>query len=563
MTPSPAHLKAQEFLKVCSEFQLGALPTEQSHSRTKNLSALARADLRAALRLLHEVELTALSRSLLPELAAIDAMAAEMSATFASGGRVFFCGCGATGRLSLALEFLWREQTARRFLGDRSEDVIAFMAGGDYALVRSIENFEDHPEFGARQLNDLGFSANDLLIASTEGGETPFVIGATEEAAKLAKRPPYFLYCNPTAILVRTVQRSRRMIENPGVRSLCLDTGPMALTGSTRLQASTALMLAAGSALLSTLETSRRASDLVKSFRDTLADDDFTGLATIIEREAEIYQRGEHCIHEAAAYALTVLTDTAERSPTFSLLPFENAYDPDFGRPETWSWTYVAVPGASNAGDAWRRILHRPPRALDWKGFSEKFGGAVLHGFDFSPGGAQRRSRRFGAPNLHTFSIMPVAATSVQGRDARIVFSLDEISATLPRPEDLLHEHLILKVALNMISTLVMGRLGRFHQNLMLYVKSSNYKLVDRSIRFVKHLLTDPDGLKEPKGPNRTNEALLESNETGLDPWPYDEICKALFEVLETLPPGESAVLHTFALLSRRRPPGQRRRDRS
>jgi len=31
-------------------------------------------------------------------------------------------------------------------------------------------------------MKDLNFSDNDLLIASTEGGETPWVIGCTEYA---------------------------------------------------------------------------------------------------------------------------------------------------------------------------------------------------------------------------------------------------------------------------------------------------------------------------------------------------------------------------------------------
>ena len=46
------------------------------------------------------------------------------------------------------------------------------MAGGDVALVHSLEGFEDFPDFGARHLVELGFGPNDLLIGSTEGGET-------------------------------------------------------------------------------------------------------------------------------------------------------------------------------------------------------------------------------------------------------------------------------------------------------------------------------------------------------------------------------------------------------
>src|SRR4030095_16560604 len=119
----------------------------------------------------------------------------------------------------------------------------------DVALVHSLEGFEDFPDYGARHLMELGFGPNDLLIASTEGGETPYVIGATLKAAEISSRPPQFLCCNPHEILVERVERSRQVLADPRIRSFCLDIGPMALTGSTRMQASTVLMLVIGLAL--------------------------------------------------------------------------------------------------------------------------------------------------------------------------------------------------------------------------------------------------------------------------------------------------------------------------
>lgn len=71
------------------------------------------------------------------------------------------------------------------------------MAGGDLALIKSVEDFEDHPEYAVEHMKDLKFGPNDLLIASTEGGETPWVIGATNYASEYSSRKPYFLYCNP------------------------------------------------------------------------------------------------------------------------------------------------------------------------------------------------------------------------------------------------------------------------------------------------------------------------------------------------------------------------------
>jgi N-acetylmuramic acid 6-phosphate etherase len=503
-----AHEKARQFLDRASEFQLGGLPTEARHPRTSQLSALARTSLPEAIRLLKSVELEALENAFPLRIASLETMALEIAATFREGGRVFLCGCGATGRLSLSLETLWRQAI------DEGEtcpgDVISFMAGGDYALVRSIENFEDHPEYGERQLRDLGFREGDLLISTTEGGETPFVIGATEAAAELSSRAPYFLFCNPEGLLRKTAERSRRVLDNPKIRSISLLTGPMALAGSTRLQATTALMLAVGTALFSVLE-GRHVTDTIVEFETALRSADFEGLMPLIELESEIYLAGERCLHSTSRHAITVITDTTERSPTFSLVPFENRLD----AAASLSWTYLHVPDSRDTAAAWRTLLRREPRPLEWPGFAEKFGREALLGFDFD----RALERRSALGPLHVFTS--------RREGSELLLALAGRSAYLAAPRSLLAEHLLLKCALNICSTLVMGRAGRFESNVMLYVRSSNNKLVDRSIRYVQALL----------------------REAGVPHHGYDEICYALYEVLETLPQGEAAVPKVFERL--------------
>ena len=49
----------------------------------------------------------------------------------------------------------------------------------------------------------------------------------------------YFVYNNPDEVLCRTVQRSREVLEDPRIEKLNLTTGPMGITGSTRMQATT------------------------------------------------------------------------------------------------------------------------------------------------------------------------------------------------------------------------------------------------------------------------------------------------------------------------------------
>ena len=169
---------ADDFLRIAADFQLGSLETEMQHPLTTDLSRLANENLPEALRLMREVDVLALKRF---ESAreGLTALATAIGETFAKGKRVYLCGCGATGRLSLSLEIFCRQGILP---WPREDSVRAFMAGGDLALIKAIETFEDHPEYGARQLEELGFEDGDLLISPTEGGETPWVIGATERA---------------------------------------------------------------------------------------------------------------------------------------------------------------------------------------------------------------------------------------------------------------------------------------------------------------------------------------------------------------------------------------------
>jgi N-acetylmuramic acid 6-phosphate etherase len=470
-TPDDNRAAADAFLREAAQFHLGALPTETPHPATRELSRLAREDVPAALRLLRDVDLAALAQAR-SQLDRIAELRDAITDTLAKKQRVFLCGCGATGRLSISLETLWRESNRSNIPGDA---VRAFMAGGDVALVHSIENFEDLPSYGARQLEELGFVDGDLLISTTEGGETPFVIGATERAAAISSRAPWFLYCNPDEALA-PIERSRRVLENDRIRKISLFAGPMALSGSTRMQASTVLQLAVGIALLPYDNVHLAAA--WDELSDALRAVDVAALAPFVERESRQYQEGGFVSYETEAYGITILTDTTERAPTFSLRGFENRND-EVAR---LSLCYFHRVGTADAVEAWHKLLRRRPRPLDWPDVERVAGSQRLLGFDFSDAGAAARLERLGGKPSLTFS--------VQRHSDAIQWRLDELDWTVPLSRaSLLTEHLLLKCLLNMHSTLVMGRLGRYEGNLMTYVRPSNKKLIDRAIRYVRHLM--------------------------------------------------------------------------
>lgn len=481
--------RAEKYLAESGQFRLGNLPTETPHPMTADLSSLARNDLSEAIRVFNQIDRAAV-QSILKVRLELDNLKQEVERTLKSGDRIFFCGCGATGRLSISLETLWRE-TAPSELKDR---VFSFIAGGDYALVKSIENFEDHPEYGVQQLKDLGFKKSDLLVAITEGGETPFVIGAAQYASEFSDRNPFFLFCNPPELLKKTTVRSKQVLENPKVRSIFFDTGPMALSGSTRLQATTVQQLAAGACLFSCLPSAPAWSVLVDRLTDVLKTTDFGKLSGLIQAEAAIYEQGGLLLHRTDRFGVTVLTDTTERTPTFSLLPFESKRDGD----RTPSWTFLNITQSSDGQQAWKKVLGREPRCLGWNEIEKKFGLDATYGFDFSRPSTQRQMAGFS-----TFSILD------QGH---LTFSLGHQTAQFPIPDHLLIQHLLVKVCLNIISTLVMARLGRVDGNVMVYVRPTNNKLIDRSIRYVQW--------------------LLERN--GAEKFSYEQICHTLFREMES-----------------------------
>lgn len=498
----------EEFLSQKHLFQLGELPTESAHPLTVTLSQLAQTDVSGGLRILRQVDLEALRRILARFEEYMDLFTA-VADTLEQGQRIFLVGCGATGRLSLSLEFLWRSRYPQ------SDQVRALMAGGDVALVHSLEGFEDFPQYGARHLKQMGFTSADLLIGTTEGGETPYVIGAVEHAAEHSKRRPFFLHCNSESILCAKVERSRRVLKNPGIHSLSLEVGPMALTGSTRMQASTVLMLVVGLALEHGRDWALARREL-ESWIRFLENADADSLKGFVYREAETYQEGNLTFYEVEDLAITVFTDTTERAPTFNLAAFDNPAHPTAKH----SLTYISIPSAGASLAAWNHLLARDPRPLEWPEIHPKTSREYLLSFDFG-----RKAKVFREGLLANRMHFPF---SIRSAGDSLQFKFREIEEQFPLSrQSALFDHLRLKMLLNMHSTLVMGRLGRFEGNLMTWVYPSNGKLVDRAARYTQILL----------------------RQMGESKFDYDQIVRAQFLAKASLSPDESIVHKTIAIL--------------
>ncbi|MCZ6673030.1 MAG: hypothetical protein O7C75_08830, partial [Verrucomicrobia bacterium] len=339
-----------------------------------------------------------------------------------------------------------------------------------------------------------------------------------EAAAQRSDKKPWFLYCNPRAQLLKEIERSSRVLKNSAIKCLSLFVGSMGLSGSTRMQASTVLMASVGWAIQygENQETIKRR---LQQFRQTWEDLSLFPLGKFTEKEAVCYQKSEYVIYNTKSFGVTVLTDTTERAPTFALSPFENVSNPA----DPPGWCYLSVPSAANSEIAWHHILKRKPRCLEWKEIKSFVGLEYLNGFTIGQNCLAERTRKTKAATQHLFDIEVV--------DQGFQFNFEEHNWRIRAPELTFFEHnLLLKLVLNIHSTLVMGILGRFESNLMTYVKPSNFKLIDRSIRYVQQLST-LEGNAEPD---------------------YSLVAETLFALKETLPPDEPIVLRVLEALKSR-----------
>lgn len=573
--------RSEEFLTVGDQFKLGALVTESSHPVTARLSEVAREDTAKALELLFHVdedvvrkyeEITASGR--LPEIAE------EVVRSVRTGGKLFFTGCGSTGRLSIQLTSIWRDfwqrqpspEAATRAGFPASElehRVFSVMAGGDFALIKAVEGFEDFTAFGRRQIRDLGVGPADVVFAITEGGETSFVIGTAWEALEAGAKV-YFVYNNPDEVLCEHLERSRQIIQEPRIRKLNLTTGPMAITGSTRMQATTiqlcvlltvlemAVMDLSGQGDQRTIaEVPGRFLAALKEVHATLRSPQLLAqLARLVEMEERVYRNGHRNNYYASAFAIDVLTDTTERSPTFCTPPFRKFDDASAAE----SWAFLFVPERETPR-AWERIIKRTPRCVEWPpeeitalvgpdkaqrtiDIVRKIGPAELMRFRVGLDGLQTRVPGPGDSAVGILSdadqnsLLPsdgfhrvqLEQARAAGADTGIVcvghtgflqqvsglaaaWGTRCISVLMPVPETgfLLDgpTRVALKMLLNAASTCIMVRLGRVMGNYMIWVVASNLKLIDRATRYIQRL-------------------------TGLE---YAEANRLLFEVVEYVEP--------------------------
>jgi N-acetylmuramic acid 6-phosphate etherase len=197
---------------------LDDLPTEQLNTRTRDLDRL---DSVTLLQRLNDEDQTvaAAVRDALTEVARAVDLTVER---WRRGGRVVLFGAGTSGRLAM----LDAAELPPTF-GVSPDRYAARLAGGRGAFEKAVEGAEDDVGAGRAAAADL--TECDVAFGIAASGRTPWVIGALEQARQ-AGALTIALACVPRPALQAEV-------------CIVVDTGPEAISGSTRLKAGTAQKL--------------------------------------------------------------------------------------------------------------------------------------------------------------------------------------------------------------------------------------------------------------------------------------------------------------------------------
>lgn len=510
--------KARDFIDNEKQFQLGFLPTEQSNPITATLEEDFRRSTIAGIQCLQrgDRQMPITMRHVFAGRRFAKLVDSMVSTVTGPKGRIIFSGCGATGRLSILLESMWRDFFHRRAaeltreeraLADRSASI---MTGGDFALIRSVEFFEDYAEGGRRQAAALDVGAGDTFVAITEGGETSSVLGTLRYAAEHGATC-FLVFNNPADILRSRLDRCREAIDNPKVTVIDLYCGSMSVAGSTRMQATSSEQLLCSCALEAALcrvlprFATETASDYTLAFECLLSglesDAGRRMIADEIEFEKSVYEAGGRITYLADKCMLDLFTDNTERAPTFMIPPLRSSRERDFAQ----SWAFVKNP-LHPTEECWSEMMRRRPRCLEFTADDARSLGMPQGFIDHPPlikysdlitymiGNEPAPER------IEGYARAAAVVLNVPGAESSFAAAADRLAAAWPERRDFtfafpiadspleIWKHLAVKLAFNCLSTGTMAEMGRIAGNWMSWVSMSNKKLIDRCIRLVSEL---------------------------------------------------------------------------
>jgi N-acetylmuramic acid 6-phosphate etherase len=156
-----------------------------------------------------------------------DDLVALVDAASARSGRVIYVGAGSAGAMAAADAAEWGPT-----FSVPDDSIVALVAGAHLPRGAEREGAEDDDAAGAAEMRALAPTAEDVVVAVSASGSTPYAIGALSVAGE-AGAVTAAIVCAPGAPLAEIADHA-----------VVLAVGPEVIAGSTRLKAGTAQKLA-------------------------------------------------------------------------------------------------------------------------------------------------------------------------------------------------------------------------------------------------------------------------------------------------------------------------------
>lgn len=193
--------------------------TEKRNEATKHIDKMST---REMMRVMQDENMNA-AAAVETELEAIGEAVDAITERMKKGGRLFYMGCGTSGRLGIV-----DASEAPPTYGVPNDLVIGIIAGGDSAIRTPVEGSEDNYESGARDLSRYNVKAEDTLVGISVAGGAPYVLGAMNYAKEQGMLT-VALSCNEGC----PIEKIADIAIHP-------NTGAEVVTGSTRMKAGSA-----------------------------------------------------------------------------------------------------------------------------------------------------------------------------------------------------------------------------------------------------------------------------------------------------------------------------------
>ncbi len=511
------------FVEFEKEFALGNVSTEQRHPTTQHLSQLVHQNVSEGMELLLKVDEQVI-KGLESFIPSIRTFAPSIAGKVEQGGRIFLVGSGSSGRVAIDLAAKCSAQFPKV-----KENIRGIIAGGDSALIKAKEGFEDSEADGEAALKDNNLGSKDTVILISASGSASFNVGCGHFSANQGASVLYFY--NSNTIPLRT-QRLFERSTNPVV-PLCIDIGPQAIGGSTRLQGATLAEACLGAFLASTLYLAQGEEQLSQAYPLELTSKLQQGLELIkshlkrIEKfpqfELEVFSnplsnfrqlqdvsnQGYITFIALEDSMREVLIDATETSPTFSTNPIRKESEIHKKRAEFRAYLL----GQENNVQAWNALLGRDVNPQDIQDTETFLLACEEEGvYSFSKRPKNIGNFLIGVAKINESGTIPYLLSQALddakrqgGKTGLLLICRDQLSSeqiealeniydcTLVienTPSDAmgLAETIILKQVLNLISNCSMVLMNKVHGNQMIDVRASNKKLIDRCIRLVKDI---------------------------------------------------------------------------